>query len=213
MNSRPLGDQAEYIKNQAEESFHEATSVFTKITKTRAKMLADMVRGLPLANGVLDAGCRTGYAMETFREELPPGTRIAGVEIVPAFAEQAERFGEVHEADLHDLSLFEDGEFDWVFSSHSLEHCHDPRRVAQELLRVAAVGAFIIVPLERSYDNEAHYSFSDDLIDWLVLFKNPNWRVTAAQMVETTWGYKEGVIMLKCLKAGDRLWRISPPSG
>jgi len=48
---------------------------------------------------------------------------------------------------LKNLELFGDAQFDFVFSSHFLEHVNKPEDMLEEMLRIAKKGGFIILYL------------------------------------------------------------------
>jgi len=78
--------------------------------------------------------------------------------------------------DLHDLGIFQDGEFEWVFCSHTLEHCHTPKKVTSELYRVARKGVFWVVPLEDEAawkKNPSHQFHIANPVKWLELLDSP----------------------------------------
>lgn len=122
----------------------------------------------------LDVGCRTGYAMDIIAD-IFPRARVVGVDIVPEFVEIAlQRQDEVLLASADSLP-FADGEFDWVFASHVLEHCVDMPKAIREICRVARTGCYVAVPLEPASQkfrdsNPSHHWFIDDSMTWLNLF-------------------------------------------
>lgn len=74
----------------------------------------------------------------------------------------AQGFGEITAIDLHagdprilvmDMHAlrFADSSFDAVFTSHSFEHAHDPRRVASEIRRVLRPGGFVMIEVPVGY--------------------------------------------------------------
>lgn len=95
---------------------------------------------------ILDAGCRTGMGMAVFQTSLP--SRVVGVDLVPQFVEEAAKIGDAHVADLSHLP-FHDGEFEWIYCSHTLEHCESFFLAFAELKRVATHGLYIVLPLEN----------------------------------------------------------------
>lgn len=99
---------------------------------------------------VLDVGCSFGYTLQRLAELLPD-TRLAGVDCEQDKLDLAVEFGhatfETYKAFAHELP-FEDDEFEWVYCSHTLEHCHDVSAVVDELYRVARALVFVVVPLE-----------------------------------------------------------------
>lgn len=61
-----------------------------------------------------------------------------------------------------DLSCFKDNKFDYVFSSHCLEHIQDWRRALDEWVRVLKIGGYLILylphPRRESYRKGVHPS-------------------------------------------------------
>ena len=64
----------------------------------------------------------------------------------------------VDRGDFHDLSIYKDGTFDIVYSSHSLEHAYKPEVVLQEFHRVLKKRGIlkIIIPFPDSGPIDAH---------------------------------------------------------
>lgn len=177
-----------YISTQHEHNKRGESDAFNILARKRAKLFASSVGGAQNkgnVRSVLDAGCREGIALEVLNLYLP-GRRLVGVDIVPAFVQEAsKRTKEVYEADIHDLSRFRDDEFDWVFTSHTLEHCYDPPKAFGELSRVAAKGMFIVVPLEGEASfakNPSHFYHTKDPMDWLTMFRSPKWILNTAHI-------------------------------
>lgn len=92
---------------------------------------------VPRSARVLDCACGDGVGLDALRGL---GFReVVGVEISEVKAERALALGfRVEVRDMHDLSVFGDGTFDCVLSSHTLEHAWEPSRAVQELRRVLA---------------------------------------------------------------------------
>ena len=100
---------------------------------------------------LLDLGSRDGYVLTQLIEEGFSPDKVRGLEISPWSAGWAKENGRpVEQGDAHDLSRFEDGSFDVVTSFHSLEHCHTPLLVLQEIRRVLKADGLLalVVPLE-----------------------------------------------------------------
>lgn len=142
----------------------------------RVKDFAKWVKQSQLPSGsFLDAGCRTGYAMDELAIQFP-AAEVVGCDIVPQFIERAQLRGEAVVADLHDLP-FDDQQFDWVFTNTVIEHCHDAKLAASELLRVARVGCLCITDLEdeaRFRHNASHFTYHNNPVEWVDVFRNPD---------------------------------------
>jgi ubiquinone/menaquinone biosynthesis C-methylase UbiE len=67
--------------------------------------------------------------------------------------------------DMHAMT-FPSESFDLVYSSHSLEHAHDPQQAVKEFLRVVRPGGVIAVEVPVDYDKENPTS---DLYDFETL--------------------------------------------
>jgi len=120
----------------------------------------------------LDLGCRMGYCLPIFGDAYP-NSRVLGIDIVPEFVEAASTVGDAEVGNAHNLP-FADDEFDYIFCAQMLEHCYDPQKAADEIMRVAKCGFLIGIPLEgpESFEiNPSHYTYSDNAISWLRLFE------------------------------------------
>jgi ubiquinone/menaquinone biosynthesis C-methylase UbiE len=137
---------------------------------------------------VLDVGCRTGYALETFLEYLPT-SRIVGVDIIPGFVGEAKKRAEAYVADMHELP-FKDKEFDWVFCIGSIEHAYDAEKACRELFRVASEGVFIsadCAPKAVFDTNPSHYSYRCGPSDWVKDMQQPGWQLISLIMPTSTF--------------------------
>lgn len=173
-----------YIDSQRDTVKTHFSKGYDELVYTRAREFASNFPPTSTIS-ILDLGCRRGYALEGFMEVLPHA-RVVGVDIVPEFADEARTTGaEVHCQDMHDLSLFKDGEFDWIFTSHSIEHCYDIPRAIGEIQRISRAGIFAIMPIEEEKDataNPSHYYHTTDPIDWLRLFQHHDWLMVSASV-------------------------------
>lgn len=127
----------------------------------------------------LDVGCRQGHFLKGLQESGVMG-RMAGIDIVPSYIEDCQDQGlDCTLGDAHDLP-YPDKSFDIVYTCHCLEHCRDPHRVAQEILRVSREFVAVVVPLETAAianRDVGHYWYSMDPLDWANLFQHPDWRI------------------------------------
>ena len=102
---------------------------------------------MPGTARVLDCACGDGVGLEALR--ALGFSEPVGVELAAPKARMARARGfRVEERDMHDLSVFPDGRFDAILSSHTLEHAYDPGRVLAEFHRVLAPSGalFIVLP-------------------------------------------------------------------
>jgi ubiquinone/menaquinone biosynthesis C-methylase UbiE len=150
-------------------------SFFIKSAQRRMAIMAKYVSAAKPPKAILDVGCRRAESTP-YLQTLFPDTRIVGVDIVPEAVEEASQEIEAYVADAHDLSMFKDREFDWVFCSHTLEHCYDLVKAVDEVHRVSAHGVCIVVPLEsQRHADDAHYVRSPDPITWLGWLTRRDW--------------------------------------
>ncbi len=96
------------------------------------------------AASMLDVGCGRGYWANRVARDT--GLTVTGCDVLP----NVELDGEYVVGSIEDLP-FADGQFDIVFSSHTIEHVRDLRRAISELKRVAAKQVIIITPRQRYY--------------------------------------------------------------
>ena len=91
----------------------------------------------------LDVGCATGALLDALRDR---GWDAAGVELcAPAAAYGRARFGlSIHAGDLAS-ARFPDASFDLVHASHLIEHLSDPASFLDEVGRVMAPGAILVL--------------------------------------------------------------------
>ena len=159
------------------------------------KFLTALAQLAPNLKSLLDVGCRYGYALNDALAAFPEA-RLVGVDIVPEFVEDTRDVGvEAVQASIEELP-FADGEFDWVFSSHTLEHAKDVQKAAFELTRVAKHGLYLAVPLEKEEwgkNWEAHNTFYPNPMQWLELIAlaRPDFYPIFAQTAYPFYPYAE----------------------
>lgn len=166
----------------------EEESPWVRLSVQRAKMLAHFLIQFSKSSvpRILDAGCRTAKSMQAFKQIFPSAI-CEGVELVPEAAQECNLDGLPTQcSDIHDLSKFyDDKEFDWVFASHVLEHCHDIKLALSELQRVSKSGLFIVLPLENEESfkkNTSHYFYSSDALQWIDRLRTPGWQLIFLQV-------------------------------
>jgi len=112
-------------------------------TKAAIKRLASRY---PAPRNVLDVGTRDGYSIHCLRKQ---GYEASGVEIDPTYAEFCVSRGyDVRCDDFEHTKVRE--KYDLVYSSHVIEHCHDPLDFLKSAHSVLNTGGilFIYFPLE-----------------------------------------------------------------
>lgn len=152
-----------------------------------------------LRGKVLDIGCNDGLAMEEMQKL---GHEVCGLDISAEKVERAKEHGldAVH-GRMEELP-FEDGEFDTVFCSYTLEHSDNIEKAVAEIKRVAK-RAVIAVPIEDDArlelmqavdrENKAHYSpigsekYLKDLFDSKILYEKSLERYEPEYLVVFDW--------------------------
>ena len=106
---------------------------------------------------LLDVGCGTGDDVRTLARMVGAGGRVVGTDISETMiAEARTRMGETglpvefRISDAHQLD-FPDASFDGCRTERVLQHVEDPRRVVEEMIRVARPGARIVA-IEPDWD-------------------------------------------------------------
>ena len=106
------------------------------------------------------------------------------------------------DGDAHDLSKFKDGSFQWIHSSHCLEHLEDPGKALQEWFRVLAPGGHMIITVPHvalyehyqwpSQNNGDHkYWWSLEKLFDLVWNNLNNYRVMRIQINDENFDYSD----------------------
>ena len=128
------------------------------------------------AESFLDAGCRTGYAMEALAQHFP-SAEVTGIDIVPEFVQIADLRGTAVEGDMQEMP-FEDEQFDWTFSCTSIEHAPDTNAAVEEMRRVSKYGFYVHTDLEDKATaalNSSHHTYHETPEEWIDVFRHPEW--------------------------------------
>jgi SAM-dependent methyltransferase len=91
---------------------------------------------------LLVVGCGDGREAAILQRELQ--CEVIGIDLNPGFAPDAAKAVKLQVADATALP-FGDGEFDFVYSYHALEHIPDWRKALQEMARVLTPGGYYCV--------------------------------------------------------------------
>jgi ubiquinone/menaquinone biosynthesis C-methylase UbiE len=131
-----------------ESNFKEAwdgrIAVIYKVPKY-LKIFFRRFRGKP-AMDVLELGAGNGEVSELIRKQGPSFIKsYVATEISKEGVKKLREKGfKAFEVDAQDLSRFQDNSFDLVFCIDTMHHVSDPRKMAQEMLRVSRKHVFLI---------------------------------------------------------------------
>ena len=147
----------EYCNNQ-QIKYRSYESSFDRWKEGQKRFIdLNIVNVFPQQTRILDVCCGDGVGLRVFKEY---GYEcVIGVDFEETKVETAKSIGyEVHRADFHDLSFFEDKSFDLIYSSHSLEHSYDPSLVIKHFHRILEDNGeiLIILPYPDNGPLDAH---------------------------------------------------------
>lgn len=98
------------------------------------------------------------------------------------------------------MSGVEDNTFDFVHSSHCLEHLEDPYEAFENWIRICKPGGHIVItiPDEDLYEQGSWPSqFNPEhLTSWTIL-KNESWSEGSINLIEFLYQYKESIEVIK----------------
>lgn len=128
---------------------------------------------------VCDVGCGTGYLLSRISEQKDLQTLI-GVDFTEHREWKTVQMVQFIEHDILNLP-FQDGQFDTVISTHTLEHVLDIRAAVRELRRICGKRLIIVVPREResiwSFNPHFHYFPYEHSFLKHLLPLSPRWHI------------------------------------
>ena len=160
LNDEEFGD---YYKLLADVHIQRATDLNRKCV--------DEILGSIVGEAVLDVGCGRGYLAEKIAVEH--GKDVVGVDIIIPDALKKGRVKYI-EGNIESIP-FDDGHFDTVICTHTLEHVQDIGCAVKELRRVTRKRLIIAVPRQREYKYtfDLHLHFFPYTFSLLKIMKNP----------------------------------------
>ena len=158
---------------------------------------------------VLDWGCALGDGTEYLAQALP-GAQVSGCDFSREAIEQATRTYPTVEFIAADFIQGEraDSSWDFIFSSNTLEHFHEPWKIVDELAKRSRRGFILLLPFrEINRIAEHHYTFLSDNVpvsygDFCLLH---SMIVDAGSLPSTEWVGEQ--ILLVFVKYYDQLAR------
>lgn len=159
----------QYVKLQEE---HNDWSHNSKWGDQMVEAITEYFKDKPKIASIIDLGCGEGRGIETLLNmgfNYLYGMDIAKNKVEKGFSNNLP----IYQGDFHDLSRFENKEFDYLFCSHAIEHALDSGKVIKGALRIAKNGLFI-TPIDSSsqpeYGTSPHTSNFDSEERWKDLF-------------------------------------------
>lgn len=143
---------------------------------------------------ILDIGCGEGRGLDALKER--GFVNICGIDLSDEKLNKAcEKGHKVLNSDFHVLKEINDGEYDYIFCSHTLEHSYDLKMAVETFLRVCKKQILIIVPIRESEDfvkkvNPSHTSPINDGTEITKILDNLNLKYEAShknRMCEEMW--------------------------
>lgn len=119
----------------------------------------EIFENIPKYKNVLDVGCGEGRGLMALYNLGFDQRNIIGVDIAPEKITMARDRGFlVLDEDFHQLKPIPDNHFDYVYSSHTLEHSYDLEMAFKSLMRVCRGTLFFIVPVGETKEEVDKYN-------------------------------------------------------
>lgn len=113
----------------------------------------------PKSSNVLDVGCGEGRGLMTLHKLGFNKRDLIGVDLAPDKVKAARDRGFlVLNEDFHHLKTIPDNYFDYVYSSHTLEHAYDLEIAFKSLIRVCHKTLLFIVPVGETKEEVDKYN-------------------------------------------------------
>lgn len=110
-------------------------------------------------SNILDVGCGEGRGLMALYKLGFNQRNIIGVDIAPDKIKAARDRGFlVLDEDFHQLKAIPDNHFDFVYSSHTLEHSYNLEMAFKSLMRVCKGTLFFIVPIGETKEEVDNYN-------------------------------------------------------
>jgi SAM-dependent methyltransferase len=149
------------IKHGLSDAFARMTIVWRLICRRRSKFVSGYLSGL---KGIeIGASSHNRFYLEAINVD-----RFAGDDTVYKREERrlAMRAAKVDVVAPGDALPFDDNSYDFVFSSHVIEHFPDPLKALHEWVRVARRYVVVIAPhRDRTFDSDRPLSTVDELLE------------------------------------------------
>lgn len=107
---------------------------------------------------------------------------------------------DLQDGDAQQMKNAPDDSYDFVHSSHCLEHLHDPHEAFQNWIRICKPGGYIIttIPEEDLYEQGVWPSTynGDHKTSWTIL-KEESWCISSINLIEFLYEFKDQIEILK----------------
>ncbi|MDR2051736.1 MAG: class I SAM-dependent methyltransferase [Deltaproteobacteria bacterium] len=146
----------EYFEVQIERTLVKSCNLSDKDQFVKASRLAKIVEYMDISKvqKALVIGCRNSVELDLL--ESAGAARVAAIDLVSVDPR-------ILVCDMHDIAIADNGEYDFVFCSHALEHALDYVKVLREIRRVLSAGgaAFFEVPTRYTPSGADLHDFSN----------------------------------------------------
>ena len=115
---------------------------------------------------ILDLGCGEGRGVKALTDM--GFSNVSGVDITVAKVNKGIGYGlNIFPDDMHTLKTVPDKKYDYIFTSHTLEHALSLEEVVRTLLRITKKKIYFIIPIHETKEfveknNPSHTSFIND---------------------------------------------------
>ncbi|MGV7223860.1 MAG: methyltransferase domain-containing protein [Nitrospinales bacterium] len=144
--SMPFLDYSEYLSYQVDKCITPVNHPYYQgVRDSHFKIVKMFLSDIKRDSAILDCGCGYGFALDAFHK--CNFLNVIGIDISEHRQKFAREIGyPIFNVDMHDMSEFDNDQFDVVYSSHTLEHALYPENVINEIHRVLKpFGIFILV--------------------------------------------------------------------
>lgn len=125
-------------------------------TRGQRRALDYFFEGADKGSFILDCACGDGVGLQWFKDN--GFEHAVGMEVNPRKAEIANKISPVIEGDMHDLRPYQEECFDFIWSSHSVEHAHKPLTVLRQFYRTLKPGGmlYLVLPYKDTGPLDVH---------------------------------------------------------
>jgi SAM-dependent methyltransferase len=128
---------------------------------------------------LIEVGSCEGYLFDHLKDA--GFKNIYGIDISPDAIEKLKRRG--YKGEVHDIhNEFVHDKYGTIITSHSLEHCHDPKKAIENMYNALKKGGrlLVVVPKQRKTkvpDQWGHWYHFESFEELISFFSNDKWKL------------------------------------